>query len=100
MKGVHKKLSELTLLIVTNIIYSLVYVFFCSDSSDWNGIDAESDGTFAEKFMNRLYFSVVTFSTVGYGDISPKTQKARALVMTQILFNIVGMARLLIPSLF
>lgn len=100
MKGVHKKLGELTLLIMTNIIYSLVYVFFCSDSSDWNGIDPKTDRTFLEKFMNRLYFSVVTFSTVGYGDISPKTHKARMLVMTQILFNIIGVVRITIPGLF
>ena len=32
-------------------------------------------------FMDCLYFAMTTSSTVGYGDISPKSQTARFLVM-------------------
>lgn len=38
--------------------------------------------------VDALYFTVVTLATVGYGDITPQGQAARALVTVQILLNI------------
>lgn len=35
--------------------------------------------------LGALYFSVVVFSTVGFGDITPATDPARAVVIFQIL---------------
>jgi voltage-gated potassium channel len=37
-----------------------------------------------------LYFTMTTFATVGYGDIVPLTQLARALVMIQMLVGLVA----------
>jgi hypothetical protein len=37
--------------------------------------------------MNGLYFSVVTASTVGYGDITPVGTPSRGLVVSQIVFS-------------
>jgi Ion channel len=39
------------------------------------------------KLSNALYFSIVTMTTTGYGDISPKSGWARFLVSIQILFG-------------
>lgn len=36
-------------------------------------------------FFNFLYFSAVTFSTVGFGDIAPATVEAKTIVMTEIV---------------
>lgn len=36
---------------------------------------------------NAIYFSVVTMTTTGYGDIAPKSGLARALVSIQVLFG-------------
>jgi voltage-gated potassium channel Kch len=41
-----------------------------------------------ETKIDALYFTVVTLATVGYGDITPQGQGARALVTAQILLNI------------
>jgi voltage-gated potassium channel Kch len=41
--------------------------------------------------MNRtgaLYFTVTTLATVGYGDITPRTDAARIVVMIQMVFNV------------
>ena len=39
-------------------------------------------------FFNAVYFIFITFSTVGYGDITPTTSLARMAVMFFVLFGI------------
>ena len=39
--------------------------------------------------IGALYFTVTVFSTVGFGDITAKTDLARTLVTIQMLFNLV-----------
>ena len=39
-----------------------------------------------------LYFTVTVFSTVGFGDITPKTDPARIVVMVQMLTDLVVLA--------
>jgi voltage-gated potassium channel len=36
-----------------------------------------------------LYFTVTTFATVGYGDITPRTELARSLVTVQMLVGLI-----------
>ena len=38
--------------------------------------------------INALYFTVVTFATVGYGDIVARTDSARLVVMIQIILDL------------
>ncbi|MFB7666821.1 potassium channel family protein [Kitasatospora sp. NPDC056138] len=39
--------------------------------------------------LDALYFTVITMSTVGYGDITPHGQEARVVVMLQILYTLI-----------
>lgn len=89
-----QKMRNLTILFVVNMVYSLIYLACCYDAEHWHGMDLEADASVGDKLFNRLYFSVVTFSTVGYGDITPASRTARAMVMIQILFNINSIVRL------
>lgn len=34
-----------------------------------------------KNFINRLYFTMTTFSSTGYGDISPKTNEVKIFAM-------------------
>ena len=48
-----------------------------------------NEGAFSEvlNLSNAIYFSIVTMTTTGYGDISPKSGWARFLVSIQVLFG-------------
>ena len=45
--------------------------------------------------VDPFYFSFTTMSSVGYGDFSPKTDKAKMIVMTQQAIVFVGVLTLL-----
>jgi Ion channel len=49
-------------------------------------------------YFDLLYYSVVTISTVGYGDVAPASLVSKAFVMAEILFGI-GFALLLFAML-
>ena len=54
-------------------------------------IAGQQSGAFSEPLSRTdgLYFTVTTFATVGYGDITPVTQLARITVMVQMLIGLV-----------
>ena len=56
-------------IVVVNFIFSLIYTMFYSASNMLTCMD-NSVGIF-EKILGNLYFSAITFFTVGYGDCSP-----------------------------
>lgn len=76
MKNFQKKIMAHTCL-----LFFVVFIFMTMglDSDEWNGLDETNDKTFEDKFINRMYFTFVTFSTAGYGDISPKSKKLKLI---------------------
>lgn len=66
----------------------LVGVFCCLtftlDHTHWNGIDEEE--TIEKRLENRLYYVMTTMSTVGYGDISPKSSEARLITSGMMVY--------------
>jgi voltage-gated potassium channel len=55
-------------------------------------VDGQQANAFTEPLSRTdgLYFTVTTFATVGYGDISPQTELARVLVTVQMLVGLVA----------
>jgi len=60
----------LSLLIIT-LAYGLIYSILPKEEFGF------------ESPLDPFYFAFTTMSTVGYGDISPKTDRAKLIVMTQ-----------------
>ena len=61
-----------------HVMFILIFAFiYFSMKGEEHFVGLGSDAT----FMDCLYFSMTTSSTVGYGDISPKSQTARFLVV-------------------
>lgn len=49
-----------------------------------------------DRVLNALYFSMTTSSTVGFGDISPRTRRGKLLVMTHQFIIMLEVSRLLL----
>ena len=69
------------------IIITLVYGYLYSTMKE--------DFGFSDDPLDPYYFSLMTMSTVGYGDFSPKTRRAKALVMTHHTVILVELATIL-----
>jgi voltage-gated potassium channel len=59
------------------------YVIATNDTGQFGGLSTRVDA---------LYFSTATAATVGYGDVHPTGQPARALVTLHMVFNLVFIA--------
>ena len=68
-------------ILVITLIYGLVYASI-------NRINPDAFG-FDDSVVDPFYFSFTTMSSVGYGDYSPKTRFAKAVVMSQ-QFMLIG----------
>jgi hypothetical protein len=66
--------------ILAAFCFSVLYVYLVRQ--DANAFSAELD------LGNALYFSIVTMTTTGYGDISPRSGLTKFLVCLQILFGV------------
>ena len=67
------------------IIFHVVYCSALYHTKHWNGLDETNDNTFFKKVFNRLYVCIVTQTSVGFGDISPKTFMAKIIVMLHMV---------------
>ena len=69
------------------IIITLVYGYLYSTMKE--------DFGFSDDPLDPYYFALTTMSTVGYGDFSPKTRRAKALVMSHHTVILVELATIL-----
>ena len=66
-------------------IFVAVYMYFCRDYRHFIGIKKKDDVKFWDAFFNRFYFILITFTTIGYGDISPASKTSRVITVSIIL---------------
>lgn len=59
--------------------FSVIYVYLVRHDANAFSVELDLGGA--------LYFSIVSMTTTGYGDISPKSGSARFVVCLQILFG-------------
>lgn len=74
------KLKKMSLVIISIVILFSI-IFYTFNYNHWIGIDENEDIGFKNRFFNRLYFTMTTFSSTGYGDIYPKTKALKIIVM-------------------
>ncbi len=84
-------LKQSAVIFGTIIIFSLIFLGTGYNTDDWNGLDEKDDDTLSKKYGNRLYFTIISFSTLGYGDITPKKSLVKAftcILAILILFEV------------
>lgn len=69
-------------LLAVTIMYAAIYkILIQFNPYSFAGLNHSSH------FIDFLYFSVITFSTTGYGDIYPLTKLAKIITITEIVFG-------------
>jgi voltage-gated potassium channel len=73
---------EAVTLLVAMLVFGFASVYFAIDveQRQFNGLETRLDA---------IYFTVVTLSTVGFGDITATGQAARAVVIFNVLANLI-----------
>jgi voltage-gated potassium channel Kch len=75
----HRKLKKLVkqfrLILLMSIVYVVAGSFAYHKLEDWSWLDS-------------IYFSVVSLTTVGYGDITPATSEGKIFTMFFLVFGI------------
>jgi len=79
--------------------YGITAVEGCTEylpnTTQWNFEICEETGGQVKYYTDAFYMSVVTFTTVGFGDYSPKTQLGRALGIVWMILGVAAMAMFL-----
>lgn len=74
--------------LLIEICVFLMQIFFYANPSSFKGIDTTyTIENSANIFMNLVYFSTITITSIGYGDIIPNTHTTKLLAS---LFGVVG----------
>jgi hypothetical protein len=73
------------------VIFVVFPIFVVAFAIVYLRMSQTSGQTFNEPLdhISSLYFTVVAFATVGFGDIVPKTDGARLVVMIQIILDLI-----------
>lgn len=82
-------------LVVGAMVVVCTLFFYLYDHDHFNGISADEDRTCGQRLLNRAYFVLTTLSTVGYGDISPKSVETRAFTMLMMFGLLVSLHEVL-----
>ena len=87
---IYKKAAYLTLFnFVLVFIFACIYYFI---REQFNGLNKDSS------FLDCIYYSSTTMSSVGYGDIFPITNTSKIMVVIQQFLVLIGIAALVIDT--
>lgn len=80
------------------VILSFTFIIFNTQKSDWNTHDNRK-----LSLLDSLYFCLTSFSTMGFGDITPSTKKSKLLVLllqTFIIFEVLFLYQKIVTGNF
>lgn len=87
-----KKLKKLSWFLGSIVLFALVYHYGCEDTDFYSNIkrtDTNLGLRPMQSWFDAVYFSTIVQSTIGYGDISPKKNKAKLLVVFQVMVSFI-----------
>ena len=84
--------GALAVYLLAGLTWAMLYTFIETVQPGSFHLGTASDGAQAVRWSELLYFSYVTLTTLGYGDITPATAQARSLVMLESVFGVLYLA--------
>ncbi len=86
----NKIIGSLSLYLLIGLIWSVIYLFLLIvDPSSFSGVEISS---WQEGFSRVAYYSFVTLTTLGYGDVLPTNHIAEFFVYLEAVFGVFYMA--------
>lgn len=86
----NKVIGSVALFLLLGLMWAIAYLILLEFTPDaFTGMEAISWG---QNFSNAAYFSFVTLTTLGYGDISPLTPLAQVVVYLEAITGVFYMA--------
>ena len=83
-------ISQISEVIVFALIYWALEAY--EPGMHYKGLECDENDTWCSKGVKFFYYSLCIQSTIGYGDITPASEKARIVNMAQILLVYIGVA--------
>lgn len=95
--GLKSSVIIIVILMQIVIFFALIYANICDiDRTSFKGIKPEYNEHPFQLFVDFLYFSTVTFTTLGYGDITPASSAAKMVVMFEVLLFVIYISIILL----
>lgn len=86
----HKLIGSLTLYILLGLIWAMIYLLILAlDPQAFSGIEV---GNWQQMFSRVAYYSFVTLTTLGYGDVLPSNHIAEFFVYMEAIVGVFYMA--------
>jgi len=86
----NKIIGSLSLYLLLGLMWTMIYLFlFEMDPTAFSGIEA---GTWRHNFSQMAYYSFVTLTTLGYGDILPVNKVTQFFVFMEAIVGVFYMA--------
>jgi hypothetical protein len=82
-------LVNISVLAASLVVLAGILTAICRDSSHFHGLDKGLDVSLPGAFFQRLYFVMTTLTTIGYGDIAPRSVRAKSFIMLTIFIIVV-----------
>lgn len=97
--GIHSNLADWFAkgkqIIVLVVYVAIVFFYVIGFGTFYTEIHVDNDDAFAMGFEKEasmgtfMYYSIVTFATIGYGEITPVSTAARAVASLEIMFGMI-----------
>jgi len=86
----NKMIGSLSLYLLLGLVWTVLYlILFQLDPTAFSGIDA---GSWKQNFAQMAYYSFVTLTTLGYGDVLPQNHVAQFFVYMEAIMGVFYMA--------
>lgn len=84
------KMKKFYYTLISTVVFSLIYMLFPDEDFIFSDEKRTKFERIHSRFLNRLYFSIMTQSTIGFGDVLPNSD------MTRFVAGIQGLSTILL----